>query len=580
MKIKLLTSMLLATIAFADDTSEAVTYLNQLRSSVGLVPYKANALLSEAAKNHALYLKEENTFGHNEENSNNSHYTGEWVWDRANHVEYSYSAIAENISMNNQDIKSSIDGLFVAIYHRIGFLSFDTEDIGVGLADSQKYGMMYIYNMGTLKPRYSSDVRALNPKVIKWPYPNYTKAQPAFFNTEFPAPLPECKSGGPSGNPISVQFNPDKSGDIAFKSFLLKDSDGNVIQSKRVTTNLKSNEFAFFPLYRLDWGSKYSAEFNYSEDGESKSEKWSFQTRSLDNSLLNADTPAKTYYVAKGSTYSLYIKPKDCNDVNYGYSYSGDISLKQIDLNTLDFKVNSSVGSEFSITLQNGSEYNFYTFTDEISDLSFSDITKDSVTLNWTHTSSGEESGYKIYRDDTLIATVDSDTKSYTDENLKPNTTYKYKVKVTSDRKPKFYSSGDYGEIDLNPNYHIPPNAYFVDIRNDWERDVFGGYAKGSVIVTYEFREEHDADEREDTSKRELNPDFVQEISDLVHGDKDAHIILICATGGRTGAYGDRSERSAAKLLSENGFRAVEHIKGGVFGDNNWQDNNLPWVSR
>jgi len=62
MKLKIFTSMLLATIAFADDTSDAVTYLNQLRSGVGLVPYKANTLLSEAAKNHALYLKEENSF--------------------------------------------------------------------------------------------------------------------------------------------------------------------------------------------------------------------------------------------------------------------------------------------------------------------------------------------------------------------------------------------------------------------------------------------------------------------------------------------------------------------------------------
>jgi rhodanese-related sulfurtransferase len=572
--------MLLATIAFADDTSEAVTYLNQLRSGVGLVPYKANTLLSEAAKNHALYLKEEISFGHQETNQNNSHYTGEWGYNRVNHVGYNYSATAENISMNNPDIKSSIDGLFVAIYHRLGFLSFDTEDLGVGVEESSRYGMMYIYNMGTLQPRYPSNIRELNPKIVKWPYPNYTKAQPAFFNTEFPVPLPECISGGPSGNPISIQFNPDKSSDITFNSFTLKDSSGKVIDTKRVTTNLGSNEFAFFPLYRLDWGSKYSVEFNYNEDGDSKNESWSFTTRELKNPIKYADSEAINYYVAKGSTYSLYLKPKDCNDVNYGYSYSGNISLSQIDQNSVNLTVNSSVGSDFYITLQNGKDYAFHTFTTEISDLSFSDVTEDSVTLNWTHENSGEESGYKVFRDGKLIATLDSDTRSYTDSNLEPNSTYNYRVKVTADKQPRFYNSGDYGEIDLNPNYHIPPNSYFVDIRNDWERDVYGGYARGSVIVTYEFREEHEADENEDRSKRAKNQNFVQEISDLVHGDKDAHIILICATGGRTGAYGNRSESSAAKLLSENGFRAVEHIKGGVFGDNNWRDNNLPWVNR
>jgi rhodanese-related sulfurtransferase len=580
MKLKIFTSMLLATIAFADDTSEAVTYLNQLRSGVGLVPYKASTLLSEAAKNHALYLKEENSFGHDETNSNNSHYAGEWIWDRATSVGYNYSSISENISMNNPDIKSSIDGLFVAIYHRLGFLSFDTENLGVGVEESSRYGMMYIYNMGTLQPRFSSDVRDLNPKIVKWPYPNYTKAQPAFFNTEFPAPLPECSTGAPSGNPISIQFNSAKSGDVVYESFSLTDKDANIVETKMVTDNLHDREFAFFPMSRLDWGSKYSVKFNYKEDGVNKSENWSFKTRELQHPIIKLDNTSKTYAVASGSTYSFYFVPDDCKDTSNGYSYDpSKIVFTQVDQNTNYIEVKASVGSDFSITLQNGKVYNFHTFTQEISDLSFSDVTKDSVTLNWTHTSSGEESGYKIYRDAELIATLDSDAKTYTDTNLDPTTTYNYTVKVTNDSKVT-YAEGDFGDIDLDPSYTIPDGAYFVDIRDSWERDVYGGYAKGSVVVTYEFREEHAKDENEDRSKRAKNQNFVQEISDLVHGDKQARIILICATGGRTGAYGDRSEPSAAKLLADSGFRAVEHIKGGSFASDGWKDNNLPWISR
>ncbi|WP_353571581.1 LamG-like jellyroll fold domain-containing protein, partial [Candidatus Albibeggiatoa sp. nov. BB20] len=49
------------------------------------------------------------------------------------------------------------------------------------------------------------------------------------------------------------------------------------------------------------------------------------------------------------------------------------------------------------------------------------------IQLTWTDSSS-LESGYKILRDGNLIDTLDSDTETYTDENLNCNTTYNYEI--------------------------------------------------------------------------------------------------------------------------------------------------------
>ncbi len=82
------------------------------------------------------------------------------------------------------------------------------------------------------------DVSGQNPLIVKWPYPGYTQMQPAFFNNEFPDPLPECNQGGPSGNPISVQFNPaDTPPNITALAFTLQDSSSNTINTQMLDAN-------------------------------------------------------------------------------------------------------------------------------------------------------------------------------------------------------------------------------------------------------------------------------------------------------------------------------------------------------
>jgi hypothetical protein len=62
--------------------------------------------------------------------------------------------------------------------------------------------------------------------------------------------------------------------------------------------------------------------------------------------------------------------------------------------------------------------------------LIFTNVTKNSVTLNWID-NSNNESGFKIYRDGKLIDITEKDVVSYVDKGLSPNRSYKYTVKST-----------------------------------------------------------------------------------------------------------------------------------------------------
>ncbi len=140
------------------------------------------------------------------------------------------------------------------------------------------------------------------------------------------------------------------------------------------------------------------------------------------------------------------------------------------------------------------------------------------------------------------------------------------------------FSDGAYGDVSVTSNYTLPQDAVLIDIRNAWEREVYGGYPEGSLVATYQTREEHAKNVAEDKSKREQSLDFVSDVLNLVGQDKHSQIILICATGSRTGAKGDRDQESAAKYLSSEGFTNVWHLDGGIWGDNGWSDNNLQWI--
>ncbi len=127
---------------------------------------------------------------------------------------------------------------------------------------------------------------------------------------------------------------------------------------------------------------------------------------------------------------------------------------------------------------------------------------------------------------------------------------------------------GNYKEITLTKEFKIPSDAVFIDVRNSWERSLSAGYPAGSIggDVVYEWRTPNaDRTGEKVPKERNKNGNFINDVLAKIDKDNTKHIILICHSGSRT--------KKAAKLLADNNFTNVEHIKGGF---NSWNANDLP----
>jgi|GEM_PF-510032 len=377
----------------------SLEYLNTFRTNAGMISFSENSFLNQSAQNHADYITTNiYTYGYegHYETSINPGFTGLNPWDRGFYVGYKYT-LSENLTTGYNDYFKSIDGLFTAIYHRFGFLDFNSNEIGMGESLNSERGDLYthVYNMGNSDlntlcngPSYTgydayyynicfdsslkiaiddfdaeqNKTTLQNPAIVTWPYENQNDFQTVFFE-ESPDPLPTCSV---TGNPISIQFNPKRSGTIQMQSFKLYDKDNNAITNTTILDEstdpngkFSSKEFALFPMERLDYASKYTAEFRYVESGIIKSKIWSFYTRGLDYPYYEVETTIATLNIISGKTYIVYTPPIDCNDsranVNYTYN-TNPPEVNWIDANTLKIRVEGNIGEYVRLVLENGKE--------------------------------------------------------------------------------------------------------------------------------------------------------------------------------------------------------------------------------
>ncbi len=151
--------------------------------------------------------------------------------------------------------------------------------------------------------------------------------------------------------------------------------------------------------------------------------------------------------------------------------------------------------------------------------------------------------------------------------------------------EPGPFSAGDFGEIKLHKDYESTKvtlsGATLIDIRTAWEREHFG-YPENFTNIAYQNRDYKMVNGKESYNHKPLNPTFVTDVTKLVNGDLNKKIILLCDSSSRSGAHGDKTKPSAAKLLSEKGFTNVYHIYGGFRGNasgnynNGWLDYHFP----
>ena len=374
---------------------EGIKYLNQLRKNAGLWDLKENSFLDISAQNHAKYLKYNDTVTHFEIQGL-PYFTGKTPADRVFYAGYPGGVVIENLSSGDNNVYQSIDNLFSAIYHRLGFLNFEIDEVGIGYESSPNslYHTFYVYNMGNSqiadlcekesftgqgayyygickdktkkisKDSYDNVINSFYnkaPKYIYWPYNGYSDTPPAFYE-EIPDPLPECSV---SGYPVSIQFNPKKINTDSFKliDFSLFENNEKLTNVKLLTSENDPNqelddyEYALMPLERLKWGTTYTAKVTYSENGITKTITWNFQTKKLDYPYFDIKSDYEKITLKSDKYYYLYFEPSNCNDKIMSYSYQYNTASQPditfYDGNTLLVKLSGNINQKVIINTDN-----------------------------------------------------------------------------------------------------------------------------------------------------------------------------------------------------------------------------------
>lgn len=156
---------------------EALEYFNEIRRNVGIQEVKLDPYLTKSAENHANYLyKNKGKYklidGHTEDPKRDG-FTGEEVWDRA------YAAgldkkhsVTEVISFGSNSLKTGIDRLLNAPYHRVAMLSYSHEKIGFAIV-----GDIVVINMANMP-------KQMDPPPIMYPYNGQTDVDVAYWGRE------------------------------------------------------------------------------------------------------------------------------------------------------------------------------------------------------------------------------------------------------------------------------------------------------------------------------------------------------------------------------------------------------------
>ena len=350
-----------STLNIKQEESNALNYLNQLRTKAGLIPFQSHKILQTGAKNHANYLTNHLTYGHKEDKKFKD-FTGLYASDRIQEIGFSAPQVIENVSANNKNSKESIDGLFAAIYHRMAFLDFRSDIIGIGISQNPKKpsNTAFVYDMSAkaLEELYKQETitqeqltkaiesnKNKNHKMVTYPYDKQRDVPPAFFD-ELPDPLPNHRV---SGYPISISFNSAIYKNTKLLSFQLFNKEGveisntTILDAKRDPNQRLTNmDFVLFPLKRLAWNQHYFVKFRAIVDKKLIEKEWSFHTRKFNLPLYSVTQNNNSFSLKQGASCILYFPPTSKEDLLGDLGYPSNYDIEFIDKNTIKLTLLSS----------------------------------------------------------------------------------------------------------------------------------------------------------------------------------------------------------------------------------------------
>lgn len=301
----------------ADEAMDALRFINKARA--GLHPLKYHPLLSKAAWHHSRYMAVNRERGHKEQ-KDLPEFTGETCADRLASAGYPSRMYVENLSSGQASWEQSAEDLMSAIYHRLGFLSFYIDEIGLAKSPAlpkRASKMFYSYVMGysgfrnLCKQEMSGDVEGIcsdsqitvdarelykakdkatstSTELVVYPWPGQEDVEPSFINNEQPSPLPGI---GQSGQPFSIHFNPVKlrGKSITVLKAELVDEMGETVtllpeMNQKTDPNGRFTEFdfAWFPEETLKGNAQYAVQLLIRVGRNISPVGWTFRTRQID----------------------------------------------------------------------------------------------------------------------------------------------------------------------------------------------------------------------------------------------------------------------------------------------------------
>jgi uncharacterized protein YkwD len=349
-----------------EEEKNALNYLNELRMGAGLIPFQSQKQLNTAAKNHANYLTDHLTYGHKEE-AQHKDFTGKFASSRVTYTGYATPQVIENVSTHNPNYKESINGLFAAIYHRLAFLDFRSDAIGIGISQNKykKSQTAFVYDMSSnaLESLYKSTKnvnskhimmaleknKKLNKPVVIYPFDKQKEVPPAFFD-ELPDPLPEHRV---SGFPISISFNSLYNKEVKLLKFELYDNKGIQVKNTLIFDHktdphnrLEKLDFVLFPLNRLEWNTQYHIKFLAIVDKEILTKEWSFSTQKFNMPLHIVKENNELFQMKQADSHIFYFPPSSKVDLLHDISYPANIDIEFIDKNTIKLTALSHVSDQ------------------------------------------------------------------------------------------------------------------------------------------------------------------------------------------------------------------------------------------
>lgn len=366
------------------ETIEAESYLNQVRTSMRMQSLSHNINLESAAKAHANYLVTNNEFSHDEINGHDNFIAVKPV-ERALKFGYLSKVVYENLSTNNHNARSSVDGLFSAIYHRFGFLSPSINEMGISIEqdkhDSDKSAFVYLFGNSNLnlfcsvksfsgagkywKPckdeshrvkdkdfmKAFNDTKKSNPRIILYPYNGQIEVPPAFY-AEVPDPLPNHEV---SGFPVSVEFNDYFFKKVGLISFTLYDEKGSVVDVHLMDRDndphhrFTTHQFSLFPLKRLEYNQSYRAELKYVIKGKHRKKSWQFRTKQIRDAFFVIRENNEVITLEAKKSYVLYFEPSNAHDLITNMQFPVEVDVQFLDNNTIKLTVMSDDLDSFEL---------------------------------------------------------------------------------------------------------------------------------------------------------------------------------------------------------------------------------------